>query len=136
MRKKPLKICSRPGCNKTTTERYCAEHKKHYWSEYDKKRGTRTQRGYDYAWYKFRKSYIARNPLCVFCKEQGFLVSATEIDHIKRLADHPELKYDEINLRALCKPCHSKRTYEEQSKGFGSGKTRETNSTEAGGWYV
>jgi 5-methylcytosine-specific restriction protein A len=136
MRKKPLKICARPGCNSKTKERYCDDHRKHYWSEHDKKRGTRTQRGYDNAWYKFRKSYLHRNPLCVFCKKGGFLVTASEIDHIKPLADYPELKYGEINLRSLCKPCHSKRTYYEQSLGVKNGQKSKANDFKAGKWYV
>ncbi len=136
MRKKPFKICARPGCSAKTKGRFCSYHIKHIWSEHDKKRGTRTQRGYDNAWYKFRKSYLSRNPLCLFCKESGFLVSASEIDHIKPLADHPELKYDEINLRPLCKSCHSKRTYHEQSLGAAkNGETSKADSVEASGWY-
>ncbi len=136
MRKKPLKICARPGCNSKTKERYCDDHRKHYWSEHDKKRGTRTQRGYNNAWYKFRRSYLQRNPLCVFCKKEGFLVTASEIDHIKPLADYPELKYDEINLRSLCKPCHSKRTYYEQSLGVKNGQKSKANDFKASKWYV
>jgi 5-methylcytosine-specific restriction protein A len=135
MRKKRLKLCAKAGCSKTTKGRFCDEHKRQYWADKEKGRATRTERGYDYTWQKFRKSYLERNPLCVFCKEQGFLVSASEVDHIKSLADYPELKYDEINLRPLCKPCHSKRTWHEQGIGK-NGKKGETDSVETGGWYV
>lgn len=132
MRKKPLKICARAGCGKKTLGRYCAEHKKHQWSEYDKTRPSSTKRGYDYAWSKFRKSYLERNPLCEFCKSNGFLTDATEVDHIVTLASNPSLKYDNRNLRPLCKPCHSARTWHDQSIGAKNGQTKKGNRPKAG----
>jgi len=40
----------------------------------------------------------------------GIYEPAKEIHHIKKLKDHPELKYDENNLIGLCKMHHSVRT--------------------------
>jgi 5-methylcytosine-specific restriction protein A len=135
MRQKPLKICARAGCSKKTKERFCEEHKKHYWSEHDKKRPNSTQRGYDHAWSKFRKSYLERNPLCLHCRQKGFLVSASEVDHIKPLADNPQLKYDNTNLRPLCKRCHSRRTWHEQSLGAKNGTKTNSDHCEASKGY-
>jgi len=136
MRKKPLKICARAGCSTKTKGRFCKAHKKHLWLEHDKKRPNSSQRGYDYAWQKFRKSYLQRNPLCLFCKEKGFLISANEVDHIKPLAEHPELKFVNENLRPLCKSCHSKRTWYEQSLGAKYAKKEKSNGTEISKWYL
>ena len=124
MRLKPQKICAKAGCTTKTKDRYCKTHKKQKWAEHDKTRPSSTQRGYDHAWTKFRKSYLERNPLCLFCKESGLLVTATEVDHIKPLADNPHLKYSNENLRPLCKKCHSTRTWHEQSIGANNAKKK------------
>ena len=38
------------------------------------------------------------------------ITASNEIHHVQRLAEHPEAKYDERHLKALCKPCHQVRT--------------------------
>lgn len=67
-------------------------------------------RGYDYRWQQFRERYLAEHPLCKDCEERGIVTPATDIHHIKKLKDHPDLKYDERWLRALCKADHDRRT--------------------------
>lgn len=78
-------------------------------AQHDRDRGTSTQRGYDAAWRKVRAQFLAQNTKCVHCG-----AVATEADHIKSIADHPQLRLRWSNLRALCKPCHSRRTATEQ----------------------
>jgi 5-methylcytosine-specific restriction enzyme A len=78
-------------------------------AQVEKQRGTSTQRGYDAAWRAVRKQFLAKNARCVHC---GAL--ATEADHIQSIADRPDLRLNWSNLRALCKPCHSRRTATEQ----------------------
>lgn len=51
---------------------------------------------------------------CQMCKEEGYVTAIKkdvilEVDHIKELADHPDLAFDNNNLRTLCKDCHNKR---------------------------
>jgi len=41
---------------------------------------------------------------------EGKFVPATEVHHIKKLRDYPELKYEESNLMALSHKKHSIRT--------------------------
>jgi 5-methylcytosine-specific restriction protein A len=67
-------------------------------------------RGYDYQWQKFREQYLAYHPLCVDCQKAGAIAGATDIHHIRKLKDRPDLKYDEGNLMPLCKMHHDKRT--------------------------
>lgn len=69
------------------------------------KRPSSTERGYDKNWKKFRLIYLNAHPLCLICKR-----GANEVDHIKPLARGGS-KYDESNLRPLCKSCHSTITY-------------------------
>ena len=72
-------------------------------------RGSAAKRGYDRQWRKFRLWFLQANPLCLFCEQAGRITSATEVDHIQRIAaGGPRL--DPANCRPLCKPCHSAHT--------------------------
>ena len=76
----------------------------------DRWRGSASARGYDRAWQRCRNTFIARNPLCLFCMRKGILEPAAEVDHILTIEARPDLRLDWSNLRSLCKPCHSSRT--------------------------
>jgi len=52
---------------------------------------------------------LSRHPLCQDCKDDGLIVLARELHHIRKLSDGGE-RLDERNVRALCTSCHSKRT--------------------------
>ena len=60
-------------------------------------------------WRKLRDYKIAMNPLCEECLKKDILTPATEVHHIKDIADLPTmenaLNYD--GLMSLCKSCHS-----------------------------
>jgi 5-methylcytosine-specific restriction enzyme A len=75
-------------------------------------RGTAAQRGYDARWQRFRMWYLHEYPLCVECEKQDRVTGASEVHHIKALADGGE-QYEEANLMGLCKPCHSSITARE-----------------------
>lgn len=53
------------------------------------------------------------NNECVWCRKEGKVTTNShevlEVDHIKELAEHPELALEDDNLRTLCKDCHNKR---------------------------
>ena len=67
-------------------------------------------RGYDRSWRIARAHYIQNNSLCADCLKEGKYVAMTDLHHIKKLAEYPELKYEYNNLMSLCKSCHSVRT--------------------------
>jgi len=50
------------------------------------------------------------NPLCTDCITLGIVSGATDIHHIEKLRDRPDLKYEEGNLMPLCQYHHSVRT--------------------------
>ena len=58
-----------------------------------------------WAWRKFRKSYIERNPLCVMCEAEGIVTPAQIVDHIIPMRQGGA-KFDENNLQSLCKHHH------------------------------
>lgn len=86
-------------------------------AEFDKQRGTSTERGYDSAWRGLRLKFLQMNP---HCAEPGCIRPATEVDHIISVRDRPDLRLVWKNLRPFCKSHHSARTARDQS--FGRGK--------------
>lgn len=77
----------------------------------DTQRGTRTQRGYGWAWEQLRARILQREPLCRACRADERAVLATTVDHIK--PKHQGGTDDEGNLQPLCKPCHKAKTAKE-----------------------
>jgi len=67
-------------------------------------------RGYDNIWRAARDHHIQNFPLCADCYKKNIYTPMNDVHHIKKLAEHPELKYDSNNLMSLCKSCHSIRT--------------------------
>ena len=73
----------------------------------DQRRGTATERGYDSRWARFRRMFLAEHPLC----SCGCGRAAMEIHHLQPVTDRDDpLFYDESNLVALTKECHSRET--------------------------
>jgi 5-methylcytosine-specific restriction endonuclease McrA len=56
-------------------------------------------------WQKLRAAYLRRNPVCQDCAQRA----SYEVHHIHGVTEHPELCFEEENLRALCIPCHEAR---------------------------
>lgn len=122
MPSKPKRPCSKMGCRELTTERFCSRHAKVEAKEYDRARGSSSQRGYTSRWQRYSRSFRKANPLCVNCSAQGLIRPSEHVDHIKAVsgADDP-LFWDKSNHQALCQSCHSRKTIREDG-GFGSGR--------------
>jgi 5-methylcytosine-specific restriction protein A len=112
---KPKSICSYPGCNELTHDRYCSKHKR----EVNKVRNEMNSKIYNNRWRKASKAYLKDNPLCVHCKKEDRLTPATEVDHIIPHGGDMKLFWDKSNWQSLCKKCHSKKTALEDG-GFGN----------------
>lgn len=69
------------------------------------KRTAPSSRGYDKRWEKFRKSFLAANPLCEYCLARGRVQPATVCDHDIPHRDDPDLFYNNT-FTALCKWDH------------------------------
>lgn len=79
------------------------------------------------AWRQLRDHILERdNHECQWCKANGLVVTdmntVLEVDHIKELEYYPELRFDEDNLRTLCKDCHNKRHGRMNYRSNGKGK--------------
>jgi len=76
--------------------------------EWDRQRGSSAARGYGARHRRWRAMILARDPLCVHCRERGRTTPATEADHIVPLRRGGGWSLE--NGQGLCKSCHSRRT--------------------------
>jgi 5-methylcytosine-specific restriction enzyme A len=103
---KPKKPCAHPGCPKLTHDRYCAEHAKQAAQTYERYgRDPETQKRYGSVWRKISKQYLGEHPVCELCRQEGRMIPATLVHHIKNIKEGGT--HDEENLMALCNSCHS-----------------------------
>jgi 5-methylcytosine-specific restriction protein A len=95
--------CLAQGCCQKVDSGYCALHQQQYRHSQNVEHDHRLYR--QQAWRRFRQQVLSER---VWCEDCGRL--ATEVHHkVKRGQDLTKF-YDESNVSALCKPCHSKRT--------------------------
>ncbi|MEX2642136.1 MAG: HNH endonuclease signature motif containing protein [Acetobacterales bacterium] len=115
------KVCATPGCERKTTERHCPACRKLKQGQDRRRRGSAAARLYGHAWRKARAAFLWLNPLCSDCAARGETVPATEVDHVKPHRGDRLLFWDRRNWQPLCKPCHSRKTAEEN--GWGGGRS-------------
>lgn len=84
---------------------------------------SRKSRGYGPEWDKIRARIIRRDKgLCQMCLKAGRVTQGKAVDHIKPKAEcaklgWPKEKTDaDVNLWYLCKPCHDRKTDEENGR--------------------
>ena len=65
---------------------------------------------YGRKWKEFRLRFLAEHPLCEDCQEADKITAASEVHHLAKVTDRPDLRLEWTNLLALCKRCHSVRT--------------------------
>ena len=64
-------------------------------------------------WRGLRAVFLKRHPLCAVCGAQ-----AEHVDHVLSRKQAPELELEWENLRALCRPCHTKKTNQVDGAGW------------------
>lgn len=68
------KPCQHPNCLELIElgKTYCKKHQCLAYKKDIERRGTATQRGYNYRWRVASKLYLKKNPLCVYCKRENY----------------------------------------------------------------
>lgn len=78
------------------------------------KRESSAKRGYGHKWRLIRGAFLKAYPYCSCGAE------ATEVDHVISLRKGGTNQWS--NLRAMCKPCHTRKTNQIDGGGFGHSK--------------
>lgn len=110
MGSKAAKPCRYPGCLglvRGGTCSHCGKAPPAQGWQSDHVRGTRQERGYDEAWLRLRTAFVAQNPLCAKCQEEGRVGLTQHVHHKQKFKglDDP-LRLDSNNLEALCEHHH------------------------------
>lgn len=69
------------------------------------------------AWQKLRSSVLAEKPLCRHCMARGYVVMASDVDHVN--GDPSDNSAG--NLQPLCHSCHSLKTAADRGKQVAQG---------------
>lgn len=122
---KPARPCQRNGCPNITNDpsRLCSVHLTEARHLDDARRGSPSERGYDSRWHKARTAYLREHPLCVGCQEEGRIIAATTVDHIRPHRGDYDLMWDESNWQSLCTWHHNVKTASEDGA-FGNPEKR------------
>ena len=110
----PLRGCRHPGCPELVASGMCRAHQRVRYASQDRDRGGAAARGYDAAWARARRAFLASHPLCEVCAARGDVRAASVVDHVISIREDPSRRLDPANLRAMCKPCHDARTMRDQ----------------------
>ncbi|WP_428909479.1 HNH endonuclease [Niallia sp. Krafla_26] len=116
MNKKPLKPCSKIGCQNLTTSRYCDQHQTEFRNQnrfYDLNLRNKKSDSFYHsaAWKKARDLVKIRdNGLCQECIRNKRIAVGTEVDHIIPIKQDWNKRLELGNLQLLCKACHNKKT--------------------------
>lgn len=100
-------MCCIAGCNEISDRAgKCEKHRKAPRSNAELRKTYFTA-----AWAKTRRAVIARdNGLCRQCLARGITKAGTDVDHITKAVDRPDLFHSLDNLQLLCHECHSEKT--------------------------
>lgn len=109
------KLCNSPGCRVINNDgaSRCAKHKTVKRNRRIMSSPEARERAKFYNTQKWRKlsKYIrTKHPLCEVCENLDEAVGGQQVDHVREIQDHPELKYDFRNLQHLCIECHRIKT--------------------------
>ena len=111
---RPKVPCRHPGCAALVEPgtKYCEKHKTLHPEEIR----SAGSRGYNRAWQKASKQFLAAHPLCTMCMKEGRYTKATVVDHIIPHRGDEELFWDRSNWQSLCKRHHDLKTGNEDSR--------------------
>ena len=75
--------------------------------EFDQRRGSARDRGYDARWDKASASDRRRHPLCAYCELEGRTTPASLTDHLSPHRAYPGVFWLKHWWVSACAPCHN-----------------------------
>ncbi len=102
------RVCAKPGCPNGTEGRYCQKHKPkgETYTRYSKEARVL----YDARWWRYRRVFLKKNPLCAEHAKNGMVVAANVVDHIIPHRGSFDLFWQATNHQALCTTCHNEKS--------------------------
>lgn len=58
-------------------------------------------------WRMVRAAVLRAEPTCRRCRSEGRASPATDVHHVRRASERPDLFFERSNLEPACKPCHA-----------------------------
>ena len=107
------KRCKTYGCPNlhSNVSGYCDEctaaYRRNHPSTYEKSRPSAHKRGYDYKWQKFRRDFLAVNPVCAMCGAKAEVVDHKDIPADVMLEAYGSFDLDPSHYQALCRRCNT-----------------------------
>lgn len=74
-------------------------------------------------WLAIRKLKLGKDPICEVCTNRF----ATQVHHIKKAREFPQLRFVMTNLQSICLWCHAKETQKETRETVNANKTTTNN---------
>ncbi|WP_336800814.1 HNH endonuclease [Kaistia sp. MMO-174] len=74
--------------------------------QYDRRRGSARERGYNVRWEKARRTFLARAPLCLGCEAVGRVEPAIIVDHVIPHGGDSDRFWDTAMWQGCCKWHH------------------------------
>lgn len=115
---RPKRSCPTPDCPNLTTGGPCPDCRLEARRARGDRRPSASQRGYGREWFRTRARYLRDHRVCEDCGAPGGKESPLEVHHLDGRGPNGPAGHDETNLRALCKPCHSRHTAADQPGGW------------------
>lgn len=109
---KAKRPCRKQGCRELVSSGYCRGHRQ----EYERARGSSSERGYGAKWREARAAFLKRHPTCKECDQP-----ATTVDHIIPHRGDMGLFWDTSNWAPMCERHHNRKT---ATKDGGFGRSR------------
>lgn len=121
------KPCKATRCSAIVTgdKRYCEAHQSLEWGGSNVYTGGKEALTFysTTRWQKIRKLKLARNPICEVCQK----MFATQVHHLEKARDRPDLRFSMENLQSICHWCHAKETQRETQE-TRNGQKKPTNA--------
>ncbi|CAN5850280.1 hypothetical protein BH18ACI5_BH18ACI5_04360 [soil metagenome] len=128
----PLRPCASPGCPELVRRGRCAPCARAHSRNDQARRGSSRERGYSWAWQKFRARWLRSRPYCgdtidgwtslhSRCRAEGRVIGPGQaemhVDHSPPVSgpDDPGF-FDESRMTTLCAACHAVKTFSERRR--------------------